>query len=43
MRKIPTDVQLRTDQLDAIDEKVENRLKYIRELIDDDLGLEVEA
>jgi hypothetical protein len=43
MRKIPTDVQLRADQLDAIDEKVENRSKYIRELIDDDLGLEVEA
>ncbi|WP_255453942.1 hypothetical protein [Natronomonas sp. CBA1123] len=43
MRKIPTEFQLRPDQINAIDDETDNRSQFVRDLLDDELGLEGEA
>ena len=43
MRKIPTEFQLRPDQIDAIDAETDNRSQFVRNLLDDELGLEGDA
>jgi hypothetical protein len=42
-RQVGAEIYFRIDQLDEIDDRVENRSEYIRELVDADLGLEAEA
>lgn len=38
-RSIQVEVYLPPDLLDAVDEQTENRSAYVRELIEDDLGV----